>query len=251
MRTASADISAKIVLPTPRAARPPGPRSGAWCAHASEPNRSVPRALPGRPALAPVTQTRSRGRRITFWVGVALVAAGWGARLRRLAVLGHQLGRAARSSDEVTDVAAGAVDRGRHAGCSRKHVAEGRGLGAGPDPEVRQRRTSSRCSRVSAPDVLARASGTSPSSADPGEVGNYALAAHRVTHGEPLRRMPELRPGDEVVVETVDATLHLRARHRPARSWSVPFTGVWVLDAAAEEPRRRRPAAARSDPASG
>jgi len=38
-----------------------------------------------------------------------------------------------------------------------------------------------------------------------GERGNYALAGHRITHGEPLRDMPELRPGDEVIVETRDA----------------------------------------------
>jgi sortase A len=40
--------------------------------------------------------------------------------------------------------------------------------------------------------------------AEPGAKGNFAIAGHRITHGEPLRRMPELRPGDEVVVETRD-----------------------------------------------
>jgi hypothetical protein len=28
------------------------------------------------------------------------------------------------------------------------------------------------------------------------------LAGHRNTHGEPLRNMPDLQPGDRVVVET-------------------------------------------------
>ena len=55
-------------------------------------------------------------------------------------------------------------------------------------------------------EVLSKGFGHFAKSADPGEVGNYALAAHRVTHGEPLRRMPDLRPGDRVVVETVDHT---------------------------------------------
>ena len=38
----------------------------------------------------------------------------------------------------------------------------------------------------------------------PGARGNFAIAGHRITHGEPLRRMPELQAGDEVVVETED-----------------------------------------------
>ena len=50
--------------------------------------------------------------------------------------------------------------------------------------------------------VLAAGYGHFEDTAAPGEVGNYALAAHRVTHGEPLRRMPELQPGDEIIIET-------------------------------------------------
>ena len=77
-------------------------------------------------------------------------------------------------------------------------------------------------------DVLTRGFGHFADSADPGRVGNYALAAHRVTHGEPLRRMEELRPGDRVVVETVDATYVYRLDTDPRRL-VVPFTGVWVV----------------------
>lgn len=44
-----------------------------------------------------------------------------------------------------------------------------------------------------------------PGSAKPGGVGNFALAGHRITHGQPLREMADLRPGDQVVVETRDA----------------------------------------------
>src|SRR3954451_12508197 len=51
-------------------------------------------------------------------------------------------------------------------------------------------------------DVLAEGFGHFPHSVAPGHVGNYAIAAHRVTHGEPLRHLPDLRPGDKVVVET-------------------------------------------------
>lgn len=51
-------------------------------------------------------------------------------------------------------------------------------------------------------DVLADGFGHYPGAAAPGQVGNYAITAHRVTHGEPLREMPELQPGDKVIVET-------------------------------------------------
>ncbi len=79
------------------------------------------------------------------------------------------------------------------------------------------------------PGILAKGYGHFTKSADPGEVGNYALAAHRVTHGEPLRRMPDLRPRDAVVVETVDTTFTYRLDTDP-RKLVIPFTGTWVLD---------------------
>ncbi|MBV9830028.1 MAG: class E sortase [Marmoricola sp.] len=77
--------------------------------------------------------------------------------------------------------------------------------------------------------VLAKGYGHFRGTAQPGEVGNYALAAHRVTHGEPLRRMPELRPGDKVIVETVSDTYTYRLDTNP-NQLIVPFTGVWVLE---------------------
>lgn len=42
--------------------------------------------------------------------------------------------------------------------------------------------------------------------AEPGGVGRFALAAHRTTHGSAFKRIDELQPGDELVVETRDAT---------------------------------------------
>jgi sortase A len=38
----------------------------------------------------------------------------------------------------------------------------------------------------------------------PGNAGNFAVAGHRATHGEPFARFDLLNEGDEVVVETVD-----------------------------------------------
>ncbi len=84
-------------------------------------------------------------------------------------------------------------------------------------------------------EVLAKGYGHFRDTANPGEVGNYALAAHRVTHGEPLRRLPELRPGDEVIVETADATYTYELTTDP-NDLVIPFTGVWVLDEVPKNP---------------
>ncbi|MEV5982231.1 class E sortase [Streptomyces sp. NPDC052114] len=44
-----------------------------------------------------------------------------------------------------------------------------------------------------------------PRTAQPGQAGNFALAGHRNTHGEPFRYINRLRDGDELRVETRDA----------------------------------------------
>ncbi|NNH04399.1 class E sortase [Microbacterium ulmi] len=41
-----------------------------------------------------------------------------------------------------------------------------------------------------------------PGTPMPGEVGNFAVAAHRTTWGKPFNRIAELRVGDAIVVET-------------------------------------------------
>ena len=73
-------------------------------------------------------------------------------------------------------------------------------------------------------------------SAGPGRKGNYALAAHRVTHGEPLRDMPSLRPGDTVLVETRDAVYTYEIDTDP-NQLVVGFEEVWVLAAQPINPR--------------
>jgi sortase A len=50
--------------------------------------------------------------------------------------------------------------------------------------------------------ALARGVGQWENDTEPGGRGNYVLAGHRVTHGEPFADMPELRKGDKVVIET-------------------------------------------------
>ena len=49
---------------------------------------------------------------------------------------------------------------------------------------------------------LALGPGHVPGTALPGQVGNFAVAAHRVTAGNPFLHLNELRPGDKVMVIT-------------------------------------------------
>ena len=51
-------------------------------------------------------------------------------------------------------------------------------------------------------DVLAEGAGHYASTALPGQIGNFALAAHRATHNEPFRDIDALKTGDKVYVET-------------------------------------------------
>lgn len=46
--------------------------------------------------------------------------------------------------------------------------------------------------------------GRYPGTAMPGEVGNFAIAAHRTTYGKPFHRVAELQVGDPLVVQTQD-----------------------------------------------
>lgn len=76
--------------------------------------------------------------------------------------------------------------------------------------------------------VLAKGFGHFPGTTGPGQRGNYALAAHRVTHGQPLRNMPELRPGDTVIVET-RATRYTYVLDTDPNHLVIPLTSSWVL----------------------
>ena len=51
-------------------------------------------------------------------------------------------------------------------------------------------------------EVLARGVGHYPRTAMPGQRGNFALAGHRATNGEPFAHLDRLRRGDKLLVET-------------------------------------------------
>jgi sortase A len=64
---------------------------------------------------------------------------------------------------------------------------------------------------------LAVAPGHVPGTALPGQVGNFAVAGHRVTAGNPFWSLPALRPGDRIYVETVAATYEYRVTGWPGQ----------------------------------
>lgn len=75
-------------------------------------------------------------------------------------------------------------------------------------------------------DVLAKGAGHYPRTALPGEIGNFALAAHRATHNEPFRDIDRLRVGDKVYVQT-DVTWYTYVLDKDK---IVKPTDVWVID---------------------
>jgi sortase A len=85
---------------------------------------------------------------------------------------------------------------------------------------------------VTLPD-LSRGIGHYPSTALPGAVGNFAVAGHRATNGEPLAALDRMKAGDAVVVETRDTWF----TYVVDRTRIVAPTAVWVLDPVPGKPK--------------
>lgn len=79
---------------------------------------------------------------------------------------------------------------------------------------------------------LTKGIGRFPDSALPGELGNFALAGHRATHGEPLRFIDLLQPGDTVYIETETGWY----TYRLTNDQIVQPTDVWVVDPVPGQP---------------
>ena len=77
-------------------------------------------------------------------------------------------------------------------------------------------------------DDFKRGVGWYEKGAMPGEIGNFVIAAHRVTNGEPFRDFLELRKDDDIIVETRTRiyTYELRDDGDALR---VDFTQGWPL----------------------
>ena len=78
---------------------------------------------------------------------------------------------------------------------------------------------------VDLPD-LAKGVGHYPKTAQPGAIGNFAVAGHRATNGEPFAYLDKVRKGDLVVAETEDSWF----TYVVDRTKIVSPTSVWVLD---------------------
>ncbi len=83
--------------------------------------------------------------------------------------------------------------------------------------------------------VLARGVGHYPNSAQPGQIGNFAIAGHRITHGQPFSRLLELDKGDQIVVETRSA-IYTYVLDTAPRDLTVEDTATWVLDPVPGQP---------------
>ncbi len=65
------------------------------------------------------------------------------------------------------------------------------------------------------PAQLALAPGHLPGSALPGQVGNFVVAGHRITAGNPFWSLGTLRPGAMITVVTITASYVYRVTSRP------------------------------------
>ena len=81
-------------------------------------------------------------------------------------------------------------------------------------------------------DVLAKGVGHYPKTQLPGEIGNVAIAAHRVTHGNPFIDIDRMRAGDVIVIETRDRY----AVYRTVRSIIVAPTAIEVIAPVPQQP---------------
>jgi sortase A len=181
---------------------------------------------------------RSRGRRITFWIGVGLILAGLGL----LAYVAWQFWGTNYVSKKHQREITSTLEQQWASGLGKKpkFVPKGQASALIRIPKFGKKYVvpvlEGDADGTISPDILAKGYGHFQTGgvdgakvAYPGDLGNYAVAAHRVTHGEPLRHMPDLRPGDKVIVETVDATYTYVLDTNP-NDLIIPFTGIWVLD---------------------
>jgi sortase A len=77
-------------------------------------------------------------------------------------------------------------------------------------------------------EALASGIGHVDGTAGPGEAGNFVMAAHRVTHGEPFAELPSLGAGDKVIVETSNTT-YTYVLDTGGDDLEVSFDAEWVL----------------------
>ena len=185
------------------------------------------------PATEPAAPKRSTGKRIAFWIGVGLILAGLGL----LAYVAWQLWGtnwvSKKHQREITSELQ--EDWAVGEGCD-KYCPTGKASALIRIPKFGPKYVVPVIEGTSQ-DILAKGFGHFEDTAAAGQLGNYALAGHRVTHGEPLRHMPDLRPGDKVIVETKQFTYTYVLDTNP-NDLVISFTGTWVLEPIPNNPKR-------------
>jgi sortase A len=201
---------------------------------AETPPDEAPDGSPARAAHARERRTdRSTGRRITFWIGIGLILAGLG-------LLGYVAWQfwgtnwvAKKHQRELTSQIQENWAVGK--GCDR-YCPKGATIALVRIPKFGKGYVVPVLEGTDKASVLDKgAFGHFEDTAEAGQVGNFALAGHRVTHGEPLRHLPDLRPGDKVIVETRKFTYTYELDTNP-NDLVIPFTGTWVLDPVPHNP---------------
>lgn len=87
-------------------------------------------------------------------------------------------------------------------------------------------------------DVLARGVGHYRNTAGPGQVGNFAVAGHRITHGEPFANLLKMNKGDKIIVET-RTKIFTYQLDEPPRNLTVEDTEGWVIEPVPGHPKQR------------
>lgn len=177
----------------------------------------------GKPAV-------STRRRVSFWLGCGLIAAG----LAVLAWVAWQFWGTNWLSDRKQGEVRSSLRDGWADGQDVVRTDFGNASAIlviprfGKDYEVP-------VLEGSTDEVLAAGVGHMEDTAEAGAEGNYALAGHRVTHGEPFADFPHLEAGDEIFVETRAAT-YTYVLDSGGEDLIIPFTQTWVLDPSPANP---------------
>jgi sortase A len=83
-----------------------------------------------------------------------------------------------------------------------------------------------------ATEQIDKGPGHFPGTAFPGEIGNFAVAGHRATHGEPFAYLDKLVPGDRVFVQSITGW----SIYEVTRSHLVSPSAVEVIDPVPGQP---------------
>lgn len=88
-------------------------------------------------------------------------------------------------------------------------------------------------------DALTSGVGWFSDSQRPGQVGNFAVAGHRITNGQPFLDFPDLRAGDRVEVETRTHVYTYELRNSGSDT-IVDFSEIWVVQPVPEKARNSK-----------